>query len=164
LPWANNQTHDCYRELTQWVERELDNDMSKQAYLGRIAEMAVRLATIRAAGRGGPAAQVDLSDMEWGAGVAGVAITGMMDRATNTLAPTVRGDFVDKLIGIIRQHGTITRRKLQQRIKGRYRTQEVNDMLNQAIEAGLIVRTPNGYAAGIAALGNGGGKPQGTGG
>ena len=53
--------------------------MSKQAYLGRIAEMAVRLATIRAAGRGGPAAQVDLSDMEWGAGVAGIAITGMIE-------------------------------------------------------------------------------------
>ena len=92
--------------------------------------------------------------MEWGAGVAGVAITGMMDRAKNTLAPTVRSEFVEKLIKIIRQHGSITRRKLQHRIQGRYRTQEVNDMLNQAIEAGFIVRTPNGYAAGIAA-GNG---------
>ena len=162
LPWADDRAHDCYRELTRWVEHELDNDMSKQAYLGRVAEMAVRLATIRAAGRGGPTAQVDLSDMEWGAGVAGVAITGMMDRATNTLAPTVRSEFVEKLIKIIRQHGSITRRKLQHRIQGRYRTQEVNDMLSQAIEAGFIVRTPNGYAAGIGA-GNGQGKSSGTG-
>jgi hypothetical protein len=161
LPWADDRAHDCYRELTRWVEHELDNDMSKQAYLGRIAEMAVRLATIRAAGRGGSTAQVDLSDMEWGAGVSGVAITGMMDRATNTLAPTVRSEFVEKLIKIIRQHGSITRRKLQHRIQGRYRTQEVNDMLSQAIEAGFIVRTSNGYAAGIAA-GNGQGKSSGT--
>ena len=61
----------------------------------------------------------------------------------------VRGEFTEKLIEIIRQHGTITRRKLQQRIRGRYRTQEINDMLTQAVEAGLIVRTSNGYAAGI---------------
>ena len=61
----------------------------------------------------------------------------------------MRGEFTDKLIGMIRQHGTITRRKLQQRIRGRYRTQEINDMLTQAIEAGLIVRTANGYAVGI---------------
>src|SRR4029077_18621089 len=154
LPWANNQTHDCYRELTQWVERELENDMSQQAYLGRIAEMAVRLATIRAAGRAGPAAQVDLSDMEWGAAVAGTAITSMIERTKNTLAPTVRGEFTDKLIEIVRQHGTITRRKLQQRIRGRYRTQEINDMLTQAVEAGLIVRTSNGYAAGLTVSGN----------
>jgi hypothetical protein len=163
LPWANNEAHNCYRELTQWVERELDNDMGKQAYLGRIAEMAVRLATIRAAGRSGPAAQIDLADMDWGAGVAGVAITGMMQRAQDCLAQTVRGEFTEKLIGIIRQHGTITRRKLQHRIRGRYRTQEVNDMLNQAVEAGLIVRTPSGYAAGIAP-GNGLGKSLGAGG
>ena len=154
LPWADDRARDCYRELTQWVERELDNDMSKQAYLGRIAEMAVRLATIRAAGRAGPAAQVDLSDMEWGAAVAGTAITSMIERTKNTLAPTVRGEFTDKLIEIVRQHGTITRRKLQQRIRGRYRTQEINDMLTQAVEAGLIVRTSNGYAAGLTVSGN----------
>ena len=100
--------------------------------------------------------------MEWGAAVAGTAITSMIERTKNTLAPTVRGEFADKLIEIVRQHGTITRRKLQQRITGRYRTQEMNDMLTQAIEAGLIVRTSNGYAAGIVSLGNGGGSPSGT--
>jgi Bifunctional DNA primase/polymerase, N-terminal/Protein of unknown function (DUF3987) len=167
LPWADERAHNCYRELTQWVERELDNDMSKQAYLGRIAEMAVRLATIRAAGHSGPAARINLLDMEWGAAVAGTAITSMMQQARDCLAPTVRGEFTEKLIQIIRQHGSITRRKLQQRIKGRYRTQEVNDMLTQAIEAGLIVRTPTGYAAGITALGNalgnGGERSPGTG-
>ena len=86
--------------------------------------------------------------------VAGTAITSMIERTKNTLAPTVRGEFTEKLIEIVRQHGTITRRKLQQRIQGRYRTQEINDMLTQAVEAGLIVRTSNGYAAGITVSGN----------
>jgi Bifunctional DNA primase/polymerase, N-terminal/Protein of unknown function (DUF3987) len=148
LSWADRQAQDRYRELLQWVEGELDNDMSKQAYLGRVAEMAIRLATIRAAGRNGPAARIDLSDITWGADVACIAITGMVEQATNTLVQTPRGEFTEKLIGIIRQSGSITRRKLQHLIRGRYRTQEVNDILNQAIEAGLIVRTPGGYAAG----------------
>jgi len=148
LPWADPQAQDRYRELLQWVENELDNDMSKQAYLGRVAEMAIRLATIRAAGRGGPRVRIDLSDITWGADVACIAITGMIEQATNTLAQTPRGEFTEKLIGIIQQHGSITRRDLQRRIRGRYRTQEINDMLSQAIEAGLIIRTPGGYATG----------------
>jgi hypothetical protein len=148
LPWADERAHDCYRELIRWVDRELESDMSKQAYLGRIAETAIRLATIRAAGHSGPRAQINLLDMEWGAGVAGVAITGMMQRAQDCLAPTARSEFAEKLIRIIQQRGTITRRNLQRHIRGRYRTQEVDDMLKQAIEAGFIVKTPNGYGTG----------------
>jgi hypothetical protein len=147
LPWGDRGARDCYCDLMQWVERELDDDMSKQAYLGRMAETALRLATIRAAGRIGRAAMVELADMEWGAGLAHVAIIGMMGQSVNSLASTPRGEFADRLIRMIQRHGSITRRKLQQQVRGRYRTQEVNDMLNQAVEAGLIVKTQLGYTA-----------------
>jgi hypothetical protein len=147
LRWASSDAHECYRELLQWVEHELDDDMSKQAYLGRLAETAIRLATIRAAGRHqGPATRVDLSDMEWGAGIAHLAITAMMEQSADNLAQTTRGMFVDRLIQMIQRHGSITRRKLQQHVRGRYRTGEINDMLSQAIEAGLIIKTADGYA------------------
>ena len=137
------------------MERELENDMSKQAYLGRIAEMAVRLATIRAAGRSGPSG----SGRPVGYGM-GCRRRGhghhQHDASGRRIAWPQRcaASSPRSSFEIIRQHGTITRRKLQQRIRGRYRTQEMNDMLTQAIEAGLIVRTPNGYAAGKLELGN----------
>jgi predicted HTH transcriptional regulator len=86
--------------------------------------------------------------MTWGADVANLALSEMMNRSINYLPQTPRGEFADKLIRIIRQSGSITRRQLQQRIRGRYRTQEVSDMLNQAVEAGVIKRLPNGYATG----------------
>jgi hypothetical protein len=146
LSWNDRDARDCYRELTQWVERELDDDMGKQAYLGRVAETAIRLATIRAAGRSGPRARVDLSDMEWGANIAHAAITAMMEQSANNLTQTSRGMFVERLVHMIQRHGTISRRDLQRHVRGRYRTGEVNDMLNQAIEAGLIVKTADGYA------------------
>jgi hypothetical protein len=148
LPWNDRQAQSRYRELTQWVESELGNDMSKQAYFGRVAEMAVRLATIRAAGRAGARARVDVEDMTWGADVACLALIDMMNRSVNYLPQTLRGEFADKLIQIIRQSGSITRRQLQQRIRSRYRTQEISDMLNQAVEAGLIKRTLTGYTIG----------------
>jgi hypothetical protein len=148
LPWADREARECYRELTQWVERELDDDMSKQAYLGRIAETAVRLATIRAAGRQAAAARIELADMEWGVGLAGTVTTTMMEKSANSFAQTLRGDFADRLIRMIQRHGSISRRDLQRFVRGRYRTQDLNDMLAQAIEAGWVVKTANGYKAG----------------
>jgi len=148
LPWADRAAHECYRELTQWVERELDDDMGKQAYLGRIAEIAVQLATIRAAGRLGARARVELADIEWGVGLAHAVTMTMMERSTDCFAQTPRGEFADRLIRIIQRRGEVTRREQQNSIRSRYRTQEINDMLAQAIEAGLIVRTPSGYRAG----------------
>jgi len=148
LPWAAPEARECYRELIEWVEHEIEDDFRKQAYLGRVAETAVRLATIRAAGREGAAAKLDLSDMQWGANLTRTAVTAMVDQSVDCLAQTARGDFTDRLVRMIQRHGTISRRKLQQHVRGRYRTQEVNDMLSQMIEAGLIIKTANGYAAG----------------
>ena len=73
--------------------------MSKQAYLGRIAEMAVRLATIRAAGH----RRANGSDRPVGHGM-GRRCRGYRHHRhdatgpTITLAPTVRGEFTEKLI------------------------------------------------------------------
>jgi hypothetical protein len=147
LPWTSREAKDCYQQLVRWAEREVEDDSRKQAYLGRVAETAVRLATIRAAGRTGPGARVDPTDMTWGADVASIAFTSMMQRSIDSLPLNARGEFVEKLLQIIERRGTITRRELQQRIKGSYRTQEVADMLKSGIEAGRIVATPNGYAA-----------------
>jgi hypothetical protein len=147
LPWTSREAKDCYQQLVRWAEREVEDDSRKQAYLGRVAETAVRLATIRAAGRTGPGARVDPADMIWGADVASIAFTSMMQRSIDSLPLNARGEFVEKLLQIIERRGTITRRELQLRIRGCYRTQEVADMLRSSIEAGRIVATPNGYAA-----------------
>jgi hypothetical protein len=147
LPWTGREARDCYQKLVRWAEREVEDDSRKQAYLGRVAETAVRLATIRAAGRTGPGARVDPADMVWGADVASIAFTSMMERSIDNLPLNARGEFVERLLQIIEHRKTITRRELQQRIKGCYRTQEVADMLKSSIEAGRIVATPNGYAA-----------------
>ena len=115
--------------------------MGKQAYLGRSGGNGGTASTIRAAGRLGPATRVDLADMEWGAGLAGIVTTTMMEKSANCLVQTLRGEFADRLIRMIQRHGSISRRDLQRFVRGRYRTQDLNDILAQAIEAGLILKT-----------------------
>src|SRR5262249_49052131 len=71
LPWASQEANDCYAEFARVVEAHVDEHQGSGDYLARCAETAVRLATIRAAGRGGPRARGDPSDIRWGGGEAG---------------------------------------------------------------------------------------------
>jgi hypothetical protein len=85
--------------------------------------------------------------MTWGADLASALVTNAMKQSQACLPQTPRGQFVEKLVSYIASESEVTRKKLQQHIKGRYRTTEVADMLKQSIEAGDIIATPNGYAA-----------------
>jgi hypothetical protein len=59
-----------------------------------------------------------------------------------------RGDkLAKKLVDYILPKGSVTRRELQQHIKGRPNTREVADILRPYIEVGEIVETANGYTA-----------------
>jgi hypothetical protein len=157
LPWTDRYAKECYRDLTQRIERELGDNASTEPYLGRVAETAVRLATIRAAGRLGNRAGIELADMEWGAGLAYAATMAMMERSIDVLAVTVRGEFVDRLLRAIERRDEIPHRDLLRLVGGRYNTREVSDMLNQAIAAGLLARLPNGsYRSTRARKANGG--------
>jgi hypothetical protein len=70
LPWASDSAATAYRDLVAEVERRTDDYPNLVPYIARSAEIAVRLATIRAAGRWGRGAKVDASDMQWAAGLA----------------------------------------------------------------------------------------------
>ena len=71
---------DCYMDLVRLIEQHVDEHQGSAAYLARCSETAVRLATIRAAGRWGHGASVDLSDMEWGVGLAWTATQALAER------------------------------------------------------------------------------------
>jgi hypothetical protein len=70
-----------------------------------------------------------------------------MKRSQASLPQTPRGQFVESLVNYIVSKGSVTRKELQQHIKGRYSTRDVADMLKGSIEAGDIILTPSGYAA-----------------
>jgi hypothetical protein len=145
--WVNAEAKGVYSQLNKWVRGEIDKNPSQEEYLGRITEQAMRLTMIRAAGIAGHRGKVDAAGMTWGGDLASILITRAMKRSQASLPQTARGQFVENLVSYIISQGSVTRRELQQHIKGRYSTRDIADMLKGSIEAGDIILTPNGYAA-----------------
>ena len=150
LPWADDEAEEVFRQLNDWIRREIDNDPSQKEYLGHVPGQAERLATIRAAGIAGPGAKVDVADMTWGANLALALVTNTMKRARER--PPVRiaySQFAEKVVGYIVRHSPVTEQDLWRYIGSRYSTRVVMNILTRAIKAGLIIKTLNGYAVAL---------------
>ena len=138
LPWASKEANDCYAEFTRLVEAHVDEHLGSGAYLARCAETAVRLATIRAAGRWGRGARVDLSDIEWGVGVAWTAGQALAAAAQDFLPQNERGEMTEKILAYVRRKHPVKPRDIQQFLKGRLRSKDIKDILSQLVEAGDV--------------------------
>jgi hypothetical protein len=138
LPWASQEANDCYTEFTRVVEDHVDEHQGSGAYLARCAETAVRLATIRAAGRWGRGARVDLSDIEWGVGVAWTAGQALAAAAQDFLPQNERGEMTEKILAYVRRKHPVKPRDIQQFLKGRLRSKDIKDILSQLVEAGEV--------------------------
>jgi hypothetical protein len=145
LPWANEQARACYQDLLNIIAQHGDEHPESAVYLARCCEMAVRLATIRAAGRWGRGASVDLSDMEWGAGIARTAALELAGLAQDFLPRNERGDITAKIASYVQRKHPVKPRNIQQFLNGRLRTPEIKDILAQLVEAGEIMWTDQGY-------------------
>lgn len=144
LPWANDAAYAVYEDLSKTVDRKIDEQPIFEPYIARCGEIAVRLATIRAAGRWGPGAAVDASDMNWAGELAWKAGQAMMDAVVDQVPQTDRGEFADKLLAIIRRRRTVKTRDIQRAMHARVRSAEIKDILHQLVEAGLIKRIAEG--------------------
>ena len=144
LPWANAAARTVFEDLAGEVDRQTDNQPATAPYVARCAEIAVRLATIRAAGRWGHGAAIDASDMTWAAELAWKAGQAMADAIVDQVPQTDRGEFVDKLLEIIRRRGPVKPRDIQMYIRGRLKSAEIKDIVRQMIEAGEVECTLDG--------------------
>jgi Bifunctional DNA primase/polymerase, N-terminal/Protein of unknown function (DUF3987) len=148
LPWASTQAEACFADFARMVEQHTDEHPDSAPYLARCIETSIRLATIRAAGRWGRGGTVDLEDMEWGAGIAWLATNGLATMAQDHIAENERSEIAAKIAGVIQRRGPMKTRGIQQFLKGRLRSQEINDILKQLVEAGEIKWTDQGYRTG----------------
>jgi hypothetical protein len=145
LPWASKEANDCYADFSRVVEAHVDEHLGSGAYLARCAETAVRLATIRAAGRWGRGARVDLSDIEWGIGVAWTAGQALAEAAQDFLPQNERGEMTEKILAYVRRRHPVKPRDIQQFLKGRLRSKDIKDILSQLVEAGEVEWQGDGY-------------------
>jgi hypothetical protein len=145
LLWASPQALKAFQEFERLRDEQIDAEPGLAAYMARVGEIAIRLATIRAAARWGPGAKVDRSDMEWGAGLAWTAGKALADEARGYLPGNERNVYFEKLLGLIRRRVTPVKvRDIQQYLRGRLRAQEIRELLGAMVEIGEIVKTEDG--------------------
>jgi hypothetical protein len=145
IGWANDQARERYEEFTVLVDRHMDDHPWAGPYLVRCAEIAVRLATIRAVGHWGPDALVSLDDIQWGIDLAWTTGTRLLEKVQDFLPRNERSELTAKILGYIRRRNPVKPRDIQQFMRGRLRTPEIKDILRQLHEAGEIEWTDQGY-------------------
>ena len=145
LPWADEQAATCYRDFEHQRDSHMDKSPELKAYIARAGEIAIRLATIRAAGRWGVGSGIDCSDMEWGCGLSWTAGLALAKAAEAFVPGNERSAFGDKILRLIRRRGTAKVRDIQMYLRGTLRSGEIKDLLRQFIEADLIEWTARGY-------------------
>lgn len=110
-------------------------DPGKQIFFARTHEMAIRLATIRAAGNMSDVVQA--VDMEWGRDVAFWAAQFTMRLARNNIAENDYHRNYNRVRNVIADAGTISMRDLRRKIKS-LREFEWKDILSAMHEAGEV--------------------------
>jgi hypothetical protein len=144
LPWASEQAAKYYVDFDEYIRKYLADHPDAEAYLVRVAEIALRLATIRAAGRWHRGAKIDVSDMIWATELSWQAAQATADAVINQVPQTDRGEFAERLLEMIRRRSSVTVRDIQMYIRGRLRSAEIKDIVKQLIEAGDLEHTPDG--------------------
>jgi hypothetical protein len=127
--WGSKSAEDTWLAFEEEMETAIEKDQRKQGFYQRCAEIAIRLATIRAAGKlpTDHEFKVGLSDVEWGIAVARTAADQAFAEAGDRMPEDLlsHGAAVTKVIDIIRKAGfkgiskSAILRKVQKSIKGK---------------------------------------------
>jgi hypothetical protein len=146
LPWASCNARVCFADFQKAIDQKADMP-EVGVYYARCAEMAIRLATIRAAGRQGCGARVDFDDMRWGISVAETACQAMQEASQNFMRQTERGDLAAKLAMLVRRRTHMTVRQIQQHVRSRYSSVEIRRVMSELVETGEFELDGRSYRA-----------------
>lgn len=65
VPWASDQAEEAWLAIEDWQEEEIERDETRDGIVGRFAENAIRIATLRALSRAARGAAVTVEDVSW---------------------------------------------------------------------------------------------------
>lgn len=126
-----------YEGLLSDVER-ICRDDKVEPYFARTAEMAIRLATILAAGRG--AMEVTETDMAWGRDVALWSAFRMAAMGGSYIAENDTQRLHNRVVRLIGSRGgTISHRDLVRALGGGVKSRDLKDVMDNMVGAGTII-------------------------
>lgn len=144
MPWADAQTCDAFETFDEALIDKADESPDVAKFLGRTAEMAIRLATIHAASRAGRNAELGLADLEWGQAVAWASADIMMLDVRSRMADNesqAKYQLVKRLIaeGQNAEGSGFRRRDLLRKIGGKIPERELDSILSALAGAESIL-------------------------
>jgi hypothetical protein len=100
--WESMDVAEAYQDFSNRILREMQADQAKECFLARVAETAIRLATIRSAGREGRDGTVDMDDMKWGMEVAELCANRMMQTASKYMTESLsHGQAYNRILQLL---------------------------------------------------------------
>jgi hypothetical protein len=125
------------REILAWQDRDAD----AENFIGRAAEMAVRMATIRAGGRDPVMPRISEDDMQWGRAVALWSARTLYRMGRLYISETDFQSEANRVLRIIdKEGGEISQETLRARMKNRLRARELREVIETLEDTGAITR------------------------
>lgn len=139
IEWDGGKAGDAatlFRELRTYCREHPQGEH----LMKRTAEIAVRIATIRAIGRAGARALVTVHDMDWGRRLALFSAERMIADAEDMMSDT---EWQQKSLAVLRlirnaPGGTMTKTQLYRRLNHKYPTRDVKAITDGLRDAGQI--------------------------
>jgi hypothetical protein len=150
LPWADSQAHACYKDFSRFIDAEGDKKPDIKDFISRCAETAIRLATIRAAGRWGHGATVDTSDVDWARDIVWTATQSLATGIQDYEPETDRKKSIDRIARWMRRKHpelkrAITWTEIRRYEGGNVKTPELRDRIEHMVAVGTIKKEGGGY-------------------
>jgi len=138
IEWANPAVGERHLEFSRRITRWRDEDDNASPFLGRTAEMAVRLATVHAVGRAGRTALVTDRDYRWGASVALASARFMIEDASLRMSETDYQSNLKFVLAFLKQAGRAKRMEITRKVDGRWDPGTTDKILRSLAEGGQI--------------------------
>jgi hypothetical protein len=152
--WADD-SKSLYVDFRKHVLHRISQDPDVKHFISRSAEIAVRLATIRAAGRniGNYDFTLDESDIRWGIDLARVTGERLIDDAKAQMVEEIlpHGAAVKRVIDEIKKHGPIKRMDLLKRVQRQIKARDLDPIIRTLTESETIITEDVKQASGPAA-------------
>jgi hypothetical protein len=156
--WRDDQARGLFDAFAQECE---DLEGAENAFHARSAEMAVRLATLRAIGEDWERPAIGVAGMAWGIALARHSARTMMAECADYMAETDFQAQCNRVKRLLAERGEMTKNQLTRALQHRMKSRDLQDVLTTMLESGAIVARQDGTGGrpvtrfGVSGLGGG---------
>lgn len=140
VSWDTPAVERLHEDHVRACEEEIDQHPERESFLARTAEMAVRLATIRAVGCDAAYPVVRSEDLDWGIQFARYSAATMMAGVMENMAESDDQAHYKLVLSIVREAkgGRLTRTDLYRKVDGRIDKRKMDSAIAMLVEGGRM--------------------------